>query len=81
MRLPVQSVSIRRNASVQLVTVGAIYPTQAQQFIPNFGGLHFCYGWDDDFNRCRLYLGTQQACASLTPCIWPFFQATRVLGA
>lgn len=32
--------------------------------------LTFCYGWSEDAHPCLLHVGSQQACASLRPCLW-----------
>ena len=71
MRVPNQSAGVMRSLPATSLTGGAVRPSGFSPF-PS-GGLHYCYGWDEDMNRCRLYLGTREACAHLTPC--PHFRS------
>jgi hypothetical protein len=70
MRLPNQSRSVRSFTSIKSKLERAIYPSEVAQYINPFdpGDLHYCYGWDENTNSCKLYLGSKRLCDSLTPC-------------
>ena len=77
MRIPNQSTSILRNEALYSYSDKPRVQPGMFQWIPPGRGLYFCWGWDDDFNTCRLFWGTKKLCESLTPCIWGPHQITH----
>lgn len=65
------------SAVVALCGGSAITPAHAApSFALQLGSPVFCFGFDEDTNQCLLYLGDEETCASLTPCLESPFGST-----